>query len=180
MKKVLFLISAVLILTSITAQAQTQTSTGLDYNMYQSKFKSDYRPVKVYHNEALKTIIIYSTSIILNGVGDGLNNNNQKTWGHACNAASIGVLLASPFIMHYEKSKWWMYILDYGFLRYSLFDASYNIANGQRIDYIGTTAGTDIIFHKAPAGYRNFTKGISLIVGISLPINEIKKINRNN
>jgi hypothetical protein len=34
MKKLLFLISAVLILTSITAQAQTQTSTGLDYNMY--------------------------------------------------------------------------------------------------------------------------------------------------
>ena len=173
MKKVLFLMSAMLVLTTILF-AQTQTATGLDYNYYNQKINSDYKPVKVYHNEALKTILIYSTSIILNGVGDGLNNNNHKTWGHACNALSIGTLVASPFLMKYDKHKWYGYILDYAFLRYSLFDASYNIANGQKFDYIGTTAGTDIIFRKAPTGFRDFTKGLSLIMGISLPINNFK------
>jgi hypothetical protein len=141
---------------------------------YQEKFNSDYKPVKIYHNEALKTILLYSGSIILNGVGDGLNNSGHKTWGHTCNALSIGTLLASPFIMTYDKKKWYGYILDYAFLRYSLFDASYNIANGQRFDYIGTTAGTDIIFRKAPAGFRTFSKGLSLTVGIFLPINNYK------
>ena len=146
---------------------------------FRNRVSSNYyvkvnEPEKIIKNEALKTILLYSGSIVLNGIGDGLNNNNHKTWGHACNAASIGVLLASPFVIHYDKTKWYGYILDYAFLRYSLFDASYNIANGQKFDYIGTTAGTDRIFHKAPAGFRNFSKGISLTVGIFLPINNYK------
>ena len=168
------LMTAVLVLlfTSMLC-AQTQTSTGLN-DKYTRKFKSDYTPVKVHNNEALKTILIYSTSIILNGIGDGLNNNNHKTLGHTCNALSIGTLVASPFLMTYDKKKWYGYILDYAFLRYSLFDASYNLSRGLPYDYIGTTAGTDIIFHKAPAGFRTFSKGVALTVGIFLPINNYK------
>jgi hypothetical protein len=161
MKKLLFI--TLISLIGIIGQAQ-------QFNNYVKANK----PEKIIKNEALKTILLYSGSIILNGIGDGLNNSNHKTWGHTCNAASIGVLLASPFIIHYDKSKWYGYILDYTFLRYSLFDASYNLANGQRFDYIGTTAGTDRIFHKAPAGFRSFSKGISLTVGIFLPINNYK------
>ena len=129
-------------------------------------------------NEAVKIIAVYASSIILNGIGDGLNNSNQKSWGHVCNAASIGILLASPFIIHYDKDKWWIYLLDYSFLRYGLFDASYNITRGLPYNYIGTTAGTDIIFHKAPANFRTFSKGISMVMGISLPINELGKKKR--
>ena len=169
MKKMLFSVLTIMMI-SISSFAQLSTIK-LDY---QKKFNSDYRPIKIHHNEALKTILLYSGSIILNGVGDGLNNSGHKTWGHTCNALSIGTLVASPFIINYDKSKWYGYILDYCFLRYSLFDASYNIANGQKFDYIGTTAGTDIIFHKAPAGFRTFTKGISMTVGIFLPINNYK------
>jgi hypothetical protein len=165
------LITMLLILLFTIAIFGQSSTVGLDY---QTKFKSDYKPAKVHNNEALKTILIYSTSIILNGVGDGLNNNHHKQLGHACNALSIGTLVVSPFIMTYNKHKWYGYILDYAFLRYSLFDVSYNIANGQRYNYIGTTAGTDIIFHKAPANFRTFTKGISLTVGIFLPINDYK------
>ena len=124
-------------------------------------------------SESAKIIAVYAGSIILNGIGDGLNNSGHKTWGHACNAASIGILLTSPFIIHYDKDKWWIYLLDYGFLRYGLFDSSYNLTRGLPYNYIGTTAGTDIIFHKAPANFRTFSKGISMVMGISLPINDL-------
>ena len=124
-------------------------------------------------SEAAKIIAVYASSIILNGVGDGLYNSNLKTWGHVCNAVSIGILITSPFIIHYDKDKWWIYLLDYGFLRYGLFDASYNLSRGLPYNYIGTTAGTDIIFHKAPANFRTFSKGISMVMGISLPINQL-------
>ena len=169
MKKALFLISVIMMI-SISSFAQPPMIK-LDY---QRKCNSNYIPVKIHKNEALKTILLYSGSIILNGIGDGLNNNNHKTLGHACNALSIGTLVASPFIINYDKSKWYGYILDYAFLRYSLFDASYNITRGLPYNYIGTTAGTDIIFHKAPAGFRTFTKSISMTVGIFLPINDYK------
>jgi len=170
MKKLLAL-SFVFLIGIIASAQQLRDNETVSSNYHYVKVN---KPEKIIKNEALKTILLYSGSIILNGVGDGLNNNNHKTWGHTCNALSIGTLLVSPFIIHYDKSKWYGYILDYAFLRYSLFDASYNIASGQRYNYIGTTAGTDIIFRKAPTNFRTFTKGISLIVGIALPINDFK------
>jgi hypothetical protein len=171
MKKLLII--AFISLTGIFAQAQQFIKIDTINRGYY--YLSINKPEKIIKNNPLRIILVYSSSIVLNGIGDGLNNNNHKTWGHACNAASIGVLLASPFIIHYDKHKWYVYLLDYGFLRFSLFDASYNIANNQRYDYIGTTAGTDIIFHKAPPNFRTFSKGISMIMGISLPINELRK-----
>jgi hypothetical protein len=170
MKKLL--IFAVISLIGISAQAQQFRKNDVVTSHY--FYVKPNKPIKIVQSEALRTILVYSGSIILNGIGDGLNNSNHKTWGHTCNAASIGVLLASPFIIHYDKSKWYGYILDYAFLRYSLFDASYNMSRGLRYDYIGTTAGTDIIFHKAPANFRTFSKGLSMIIGISLPINAFK------
>ena len=171
MKKVL-IIAFIFLTTGILAQAQQFRRDGVISSDYH--FVKPNRPDKIIKNEPLRVILLYSTSIMLNGVGDGLNNSGHKTWGHTCNALSIGTLVASPFIINYDKHKWYGYILDYCFLRYSLFDASYNIANGQKFDYIGTTAGTDRIFHKAPANFRTFTKGISMIVGIALPLNNYK------
>ena len=55
-------------------------------------------------SEAWKVIGIYSSSIVLNAVGDGLNNSGEKQWGHLCNAASIGLLLTSPFVIDYDKA----------------------------------------------------------------------------
>jgi hypothetical protein len=125
-------------------------------------------------SKPITTILVYSVSIILNGIGDGLNNSGHKTWGHTCNALSIGTLVVSPFIVNYDKHKWYGYVLDYAFLRYSLFDASYNITRGLPYNYIGTTCIEDKIFNKAPVNFRTFTKGISLTIGIYLPINNYK------
>jgi len=46
-----------------------------------------------------KLVGLYSTAIILNGIGDGLNNTRTKTMGHVFNAASIGTLLVTPFLL---------------------------------------------------------------------------------
>jgi hypothetical protein len=56
--------------------------------------------------EPIKVIGLYSGSIILAAVGDGLNDSGSKEWGHACDALSVGVLLVSPFVIDYDKSKW--------------------------------------------------------------------------
>lgn len=125
--------------------------------------------------EPWRVITLYSTSIILNAVGDGLNDSGHKDWGHACNATSIGLLVTSPFIIDYDKSKWGYYLTSYVGLRYSLFDASYNLSRGLPYDYIGKTATVDKVFGKVPANFRTFTKGISLIVSVSLPITKVRR-----
>ena len=125
--------------------------------------------------EPLKVIGIYSSSVILNGIGDGLNDSGQKTWGHACNAASIGLLVATPIVFkNVSKDNWYHYPIIYSCLRFAEFDYSYNLIRGLPIDYMGTTAPTDKIFKDAPAGYMRFMKGISLTVGIVAPITHLK------
>jgi len=91
-------------------------------------------------SDAWKVIGIYSSSIVLNAVGDGLNDSGQKTWGHLCNATSIGLLLTSPFVIDYNKSKWGYYLTSYVSLRIALFDYSYNLTRGLPLNYIGGTS----------------------------------------
>jgi hypothetical protein len=90
-----------------------------------------------------KVITVYTSSIVLNAVGDGLNDSGSKQWGHFCNAASIGILLTSPFIIDYEKSKWGWYLTSYTSLRIALFDYSYNLTRGLGLNYIGGTSTWD-------------------------------------
>jgi len=125
--------------------------------------------------EPLKVISVYSGSIILNAVGDGLNDSGNKTWGHACNAASIGLLVSTPIVFkNVTKENWYHYPIIYSCLRFSMFDYSYNMIRGLPFDYMGTTAPTDRVFNKAPAGYMRFVKGISFTVGIVAPITKLK------
>lgn len=125
--------------------------------------------------EPLKVIAVYSGSIILNAVGDGLNDNGEKGWGHACNAASIGLLLTSPFIIDYNKSKWGYYLASYISLRVALFDPSYNLTRGLPITYIGNTSTWDKGLQKlSPPDGLMAGRGVSFIVGISIPLKEFK------
>lgn len=125
--------------------------------------------------EAWKVITVYSSSIILNAVGDGLNDSGHKDWGHACNAASIGFLLTSPFIIDYDKSKWGYYLTSYVGLRFAMFDASYNLSRSLPYNYVGVTAPTDKMLQNMPRNLITFSKGISLSIGIITPITKIKK-----
>jgi len=132
--------------------------------------------------EPAKVILTYTGAVILNAVGDGLNDNGIKGWGHVSNAASIGVLLASPFILDYDKSKWYYYLITYTALRISFFDYTYNATRGLPLEYIGGTSFWDKGLQKLnPPGTYMF-RGVSLIVGISIPIQEFgvrKHFNKN-
>lgn len=123
--------------------------------------------------ESVKVITLYSSAIILNAVGDGLNDSGEKQWGHACNAASIGILLTSPFIIDYEKSKWGWYLTSYTSLRIALFDYSYNLSRGLPLNYIGGTSTWDKVLKEMNPPDTYMGRGVFFIVGITIPINKL-------
>ena len=125
-------------------------------------------------SEAWKVIGIYSSSIVLNAVGDGLNDSGEKQWGHLCNAASIGLLLTSPFVIDYDKSKWGWYLTSYVSLRIALFDYSYNLTRGLPLNYIGGTSTWDRVLTKMNPPDTYMGRGVFFVVGISIPLNELR------
>lgn len=112
-------------------------------------------------------ILLFSLSIILNGIGDGLNNDNKKTIGHLFVAFSILILLLIPAIITWIQPYWYLYVISYIFLRYSLFSYTYNLTRKLPFNYLGTTSIDDIILRKL-GGQPLFIRIITLIVGISL------------
>jgi hypothetical protein len=118
-------------------------------------------------------IALATTSIILNGIGDGLNANPKtKPAGHIFTAAAIGALVATPLLVNYNKRKWYVYALSYGFLRAGLFDATYNTTRHLPYNYSGNSCLWDKFWRKA--GGRNILDmGLSLSVGVFLPLNEL-------
>jgi hypothetical protein len=119
--------------------------------------------------EWAKIIGLYSASIIVNGIGDGLNDNHQKTLGHLYNAASIGLLVASPFLVKYTKKNWFWYVATYTSLRIGLFDTTYNITRKLPINYEGTTSATDKLY-KAIGISPAVLKSNFFAIGVSLPL----------
>jgi len=124
-------------------------------------------------NQFLK-LGIYSSSIALNAIGDGLKDSGYKDWGHFCNAASIGVLVTYPFITNNDKTfkSFATSLGSYAFLRFGMFDPIYNSVRGLPIDYIGNTSFYDKALQKMnPQAGLNFARVVSLTVGISLTLN---------
>ena len=116
-----------------------------------------------------KVIAVYSGSIILAAAGDALNNSHEKGWGHLCNAASAGLLVVSPFIIKYEKSKWLYYLATYTSLRIAMFDCSYNTTRGLPLNYVGTTSTWDKVQKKNPVD-PIISKSVFLSLGIAIPL----------
>ena len=135
----------------------------------------------IYAQEAWKIIGIYSGSIVLNAIGDGLNDSGDKGWGHACNAASIGLLLSSPFLIDYEREKWYWYLISYTSLRIAMFDFTYNTTRGLGLNYIGGTSTWDKTLKKMNPPNTYMGRAVFLGFGIAVPINElgIHKIRKN-
>jgi hypothetical protein len=126
-------------------------------------------------HEALKVIALYTGSIILEAAGDGLNDSGHKEWGHTLNAVSVGTLLVSPFIINYDKSRWYYYIASYTCLRISLFDPVYNMSRQLPINYIGDSSSWDKVMQKMnpPTGAAIFGRSVFFTVGVFIPINEL-------
>ena len=136
-----------------------------------------YKPQKEEMREGLKVIGVYTASIIFDAMADGYRDEGNKQLSHALEAASIGTLVASPFIIKYERDKWGWYIGTYACLRYTFFDYTYNVTRGLPLSYRGTTSVYDEILGKAPPEYINFTKYVSFVVGVSIPLDKFRNKN---
>ena len=132
--------------------------------------------------EWVKVIGLYTAAIVLNGIGDGLNGEGEalkstrqtdyKTWGHVCNAASIGLLVASPFLIDYDTKKWYWYMASYVSLRIGLFDVAYNLTRGLPVGYTGTTSSTDKAYNLLNINPL-VTRSAFFVIGLSIPIADL-------
>jgi hypothetical protein len=130
-------------------------------------------PYYKHKGDPAKILLTYAGSIALNAVGNALDQKGQKDWGHACNAASIGILLTSPFYINYDRKQWYKYLLSYTFLRIALFDPIHNLTSGQPLTYSGGDNWWDRgVSYIDPAGM-TFARGCAFIVGVSIPINDL-------
>jgi hypothetical protein len=173
MKKLL-----VLLLVVLSLSAQAQICGNVKFNQPQKK---------EFLSPAAKIIITYSTSILMEAAGDALydkgitQGGNYKQWGKVLKMGSKATLLLSPFWNDYDKSKWLTYALSYTFLRVSLFDPMYNVTRGLPVTYIGTTSFWDKELQKLkPPDGLMAARGVSLIMGISLPINNLNTPKRKS
>jgi|BarGraIncu00222A_1022003.scaffolds.fasta_scaffold02328_3 hypothetical protein len=163
MKRLIFL---VLLFSSINCYSQTD-SVNVQINYHTPK---NYHSAKKLNN--LKLIGIYTASILLNGIGDGLNDNNHKTVGHLLNGLSIGALISSPFLLDYDKKKWYWYLATYTSLRIGLFDIAYNSTRGLPFGYSGMTSPTDKFYNSMHLN-PTIPRSVFFALGISIPITEL-------
>lgn len=131
--------------------------------------------VKKKISEPIKVIALYAGSIILDAAGDAMCDSQHKGWGHFCNAASVGILLTSPFIIDYEKSKWAWYLTSYIGLRIALFDYTYNTVRGLPLNYIGSTSSWDYFMRKLNPPDFYLGRSVAFVIGVSIPINELRR-----
>jgi hypothetical protein len=128
--------------------------------------------IKQKRQDELKLIGFYAASIILNGVGDGLNNSNHKTAGHVINALSIAMLVTSPFFIDYNKKKWYWYLATYTSLRIGLFDSAYNLTRELPFGYVGTTSPTDKFYNLIGLN-PILPRPLFLGIGITIPLTKL-------
>jgi hypothetical protein len=114
----------------------------------------------------------YTTAIILNAVGDGLNDSHHKGWGHMANACSITTMLSIPLWNDINKKKWYAYIIKYAGFRVAYFDWTYNKTRGLPLTYYGSTSFWDKNFMnklKPPDGFA-LGRIVSFSIALTIPI----------
>lgn len=116
---------------------------------------------------------LFTGSIVLNAVGDGLNDSGNKEWGHVCNAASIGLTLSIPLIIDVNKDNWLWYLLEYTFIRFGIFDYTYNLAAGNDFNYIGNSNFYDRSL--VNQDHLFLPKTLSLTVGIAINFQQFNR-----
>jgi len=110
--------------------------------------------------------MMYILSILLNAIGDGLNDSSRKVWGHNFNALHILVLLLIPFFVEVNGWHVAMYIL----LRIALFDVTYNISRGLKWSHIGNSSWWDKFWKRCPPVLLVFLRLICLVTAVTIQI----------
>ncbi len=119
----------------------------------------------------------YILANVANAAGDALIDKGQPGWGYSLNGASRGILAASPLWINYDHKKWAWYFVSCVTIRVSFFDYTYNATRGLPLEYVGTSSGWDKLlqeFKPSPSGNLSI-RALSLLVGVSVPINELSK-----
>jgi hypothetical protein len=114
-----------------------------------------------------------TSSVVLNAAGDAMMDEGEKVWGHSLRAASIAVLLINPLITEAQREDWLPYILQYVFIRFAVFDYTYNATRGLPMGYTGNTSMYDKAMQKVPNGFEAWSKSIFLTVGITINLREL-------
>ena len=131
-------------------------------------------PPRIKIPEPVKVITLYTASIVLEAVGDGLYDDGQKQLGKCLQAVSLGMLLVSPAVLDMDRDNFWWYLVSYVSLRIGLFDYTYNITRGLPMGYIGNTSYWDKALQEFnPPGLQLWHRSIFFTVGIVIPIKEL-------
>ena len=80
-------------------------------------------------------------------------------------------MLSIPLIIDVNKDNWIIYLLEYTFIRFGIFDYMYNASAGNDLNYIGNSN-----FYDKALGNQDhlaFAKVLSLTVGIAINFNEL-------
>ena len=164
MKKLILIIALIMTCQILTCQIQTHPIIQYDFN-----------PVKVKKGipEPVKVILIFSSSVILEAIGDAQYDNGNKEIGKLYQAVSTGILLASPFLLDIDKKKWGWYFASYISMRVALFDPVYNLTRGLPMGYIGNTSYWDkgVRAFSPTEGMKIFGHSVVFIFAISIPLN---------
>jgi len=125
------------------------------------------------NNDAWKRLILFSGSIALDATADAMYDNGDKELAHFMKAASIGVTLSIPLFVDVKKDTWLWYLASYTFIRFAIFDYTYNSVRGLPLDYMGNTSGYDKFMRQQHSGVILFGKAIFLTAGIAINFNEL-------
>lgn len=106
----------------------------------------------------------------LNAVGDGLNHNGNKNWGHLCNATAYGMYMSGPFVLNIERRDWFPYLVGCVLVRFEFFDPVFNATIGESLSYVGNVSHYDKMIqaiNSEPGGWW-FARGVSLTLHIGI------------
>ena len=136
----------------------------------QYNFEHHYKKIP----ESVKVITVIASSIVFEAVGDACYDNGNKVAAHILQATSTGILLASPFLLDFDRSKCGWYFLSYLTFRVALFDPIYNLSRGLQVGYIGSTSYWDkgMETFAAPGIMQLWGRSVVLTFGISITLDK--------
>jgi hypothetical protein len=107
-------------------------------------------------------VALLASSVVFNGIGDGLNARENYATGHAFNFLSIGSLIAVPLFDPPDRHKKLKFVATYLLIRYAFFDQVFNKAAQLPMNYLDGQNVYDKALHSVPPSVLYSTKIISL------------------
>ncbi len=167
MKTLLTLLLISICLIGYSQKAYIHHIDGEKYHLNQ-----DFEPIplKEYRWNIVKINAGLTASIVCAGIGDGLFDEGEKELSKWFTGASVGALLITPFLADMEMNQFMHYIIKYSFIRFGIFNYTYNKTRGLPYDYLGTTSAQDRVLKKYNETLVTSTRVLVTSVGFVLPI----------